>query len=117
LARIYLRETNVNDNFSKIIAVDHRKISAVNPIENITVFPNPVNETFTLLHEGQNSDIIHLKLYDNTSRIVYSASYLVESDYFLKTFERQMSIVEGVYNLFIYNESKKSTNSKKLIFR
>ncbi len=99
--------------YSKTIAIDYRKLG----LSNITVYPNPVSESFFIDAKGHDKETISLKLYDALGRVVWSESYEVNGTYDKREFVRPVTATSGVYMLKIVNESTEDENSVQIILK
>jgi hypothetical protein len=58
--RLKIIDNDAIVDYSKVIALDYRKLG----LSNITVYPNPVSESFFIDAKGHDKETISLKLYD-----------------------------------------------------
>jgi hypothetical protein len=99
--------------YSKTIAIDYRKLG----LSNITVYPNPVSESFFIDAKGHDKETISLKLYDALGRVVWSENYEVKGTYDKREFYRPAQATSGIYMLKLVNESTQDENSVQLILK
>jgi len=99
-------------SYSKIIAVE----STFNNDLNISIFPNPVNEYFTIKIKSNEEKIIEIELINLLNKVVMSETIILTEETFSKTFSRN-NIRNGVYLLLITdNVTGEITDTHKIIF-
>ena len=106
-------DNDASVQFSKTIALDFRKLGLM----DISIFPNPVNESFFIYSKGHDKEKLSLKMYDALGRVVWTESFIVNGTYDKREFTRPAHATSGVYMLKLVNESTNDENSVQLILK
>lgn len=111
--RLKMIDNDGSYEYSKIVALDYRKLGLM----NISVYPNPMDQSFFIDAKGHDKDKLTLKMYDPLGRMIWSESYEVRGTYDKREFHRPLYATSGVYMLKLVNESTNDENSVQLILK
>ena len=106
-------DNDASVQYSKTIALDFRKLGLM----DISIFPNPINESFFIYAKGHDKERLSLKMYDALGRVVWTESFKINGTYDKREYKRPAHTASGVYMLKLVNESTHDENSVQIILK